>query len=63
MIKGLQRTIRMYQARGFQVTDVFADNEFECIDNGFLPYDLNTEARYEHVPEFEQSIRTVKEYV
>ena len=44
----------MYNTRGFNVTNVFADNEFECTRNDFLPCNLNVAAPKENVPEIQE---------
>ena len=60
MLEATQLTINQYTNRGFTITDVHADLEFECIKN-----DINTHmeivAQDDHVPEVERSIRTMKE--
>lgn len=54
---------KIYSTRGFLVTQVAADNEFETLrtplaGEGMM---LNVVARGEHVPEVERHIRTLKE--
>jgi Reverse transcriptase (RNA-dependent DNA polymerase) len=61
--KGLGDIIRVYTARGFSVTNVHADNEFECIRYDILPCGLNIVTADDHVGEVERSIRTIKERV
>ena len=61
MIAGVNRVIGLYRARGLNVTQVSADNEFECIRDDLLPVFLNIVAADEHVSNIERSIRTVKE--
>jgi len=51
----------MYEARGFTITRIEADQEFACIANDILHIDLNIAAADDHVAEVERSIRTVKE--
>jgi hypothetical protein len=51
----------LYHSRGFVVTDVHCDNEFECIRNLVLPVNLNVTAAEAHVGKVERSIRTIKE--
>jgi hypothetical protein len=53
----------MYTARGFNVTRLEADREFNCIVNDVLPHDMNIADADDHVHEVERSIRTVKERV
>ena len=53
----------MYLTRGFTITDVYGDNEFDVDDYKtiFLPPRLHICAKGEHVPTIERSIRTIKE--
>ena len=46
-----RRVIKLYQSRGFKVSDIHADNEFECIRENVRPVEMNI------VP----SVRTIKE--
>jgi len=59
--KELKRVLQLYTHRGFNVTTVLCDPEFECLRPTF-PY-LNTCGADEHVPEVERMIRTIKERV
>ncbi|GFH55457.1 hypothetical protein CTEN210_11933 [Chaetoceros tenuissimus] len=52
---------RIYEAQGFNVTQVCADNEFDCIRMDTMPTHLETVGANEHVPEVERSIRYIKE--
>ena len=63
MLTGINAMKRIYETRGFTVTNLHADNEFGCIRNDILPCNLNTTAANEHVGEVERSVRTVKESV
>ena len=61
--KKIKKIINMYEKRGFTITDVYGDNEFNnqmCVD-AILPSRLHICTRGEHVPIVERSIRTVKE--
>ena len=62
--KCLKNVHRAYLQRGFCITAVHADLEFECC-RGTIATDLqarlNTAGEDEHVPEVERCIRTVKE--
>ena len=63
IVDGMKKVRSVYKARGFNVTVVKADRQFESIrpqlaDMGMT---LNTVAAGEHVPEIERYIRTVKE--
>ncbi len=53
--------IELYQVRGFDVVDLHADMEFECVQNDFTPTRVNLTPRDAHVGEVERSIRTIKE--
>lgn len=57
----IQRVIRLYTHRGFNITTILCDPEFECLRPTF-PH-LNTCGADEHVPEIERMIRTIKERV
>jgi hypothetical protein len=60
----LKNVYKAYLQRGFRITQVNADLEFECC-RGFIATDLramlNIAVEDEHVPEIERCIRTVKE--
>jgi hypothetical protein len=51
----------MYKSRGFNISDLHADMEFECIRNNVLPSRLNVTAANDHVGKVKQSIWTMKE--
>ncbi|KAG7372416.1 reverse transcriptase RNA-dependent DNA polymerase [Nitzschia inconspicua] len=53
----------MYENRGFTVTDIHTDNEFECLRADVAPIVLNVTDADDHVGEVERSIRTIKERV
>ena len=55
--------LNLYSSRGFEIPDIHADREFECIRNDILPVALNTTAADDHVGEVERSIRTIKERI
>ena len=48
--------------RGFIVTDMYADGEFnfDSIKHGILPVILNICATGEHVPKIERTIKAIK---
>ena len=48
-------------ARGLKVTNVHAENEFECTHEALVPVHLNVTTVNEHVGEVERSIHTIKE--
>jgi hypothetical protein len=53
----------LYDAQGFNISRIEADQEFRCITNDLLPIPVNVAAADDHVAKVEQSIRTVKERV
>jgi hypothetical protein len=59
-----RRIVTLYRSRGFTVTVIKGDGEFECLREG-LPAgtQLNTVSEGEHVPEVERLNRTLKERV
>ena len=61
--KKLKRAILKYLSRGFIITDVFGDDEFQhdTFEDLFVPAILYICSKNEHVPIIEQSTRTVKE--
>jgi Reverse transcriptase (RNA-dependent DNA polymerase)/Zinc knuckle len=63
ILKELGDIIRIYSVRGFTVTNIHGDNEFECVRYDILPCALNIVTADDHVGEIERSIRTIKERV
>ena len=63
IIKGLLIVKKIYKDRGFIITDVHGDNEFNIkkLKEVLSPTNLHLCAQDEHVPIIERSIRTVKE--
>ncbi len=61
MLKETKQVIELYEQRGFQIMDIHADNESECIRHDIRPIELDTVPVDEHVGEIERSIRTTKE--
>ena len=61
ILKGVQKVVRLYEARGLTVEQVHGDNEFECIREDIRPINLNITAADEHVSTIERSIKTIKE--
>ena len=57
--KSLATTISLYKSRGFKITSILADYEFEPLREHH-PI-LNTAAEDEHVGDIERCIRTIKE--
>ena len=62
IIKHFKAIVGAYVTRGFRVTIILADNQFEsmCGDLADLHAQLNITARDEHVPEIERYNRTIK---
>ena len=58
---GVDRIMTIYRARGLEVAQVNADNDFECIEDIIRPARLYTVGANEHVGDVERSIRTVKD--
>jgi hypothetical protein len=56
-----KRVIHMYQQRGFTVSDIHGDHEFDGVSDFFSPIRFNIVAADGHVGEVERSIRTIKE--
>ena len=52
----LKDIFKIYNARGFKIVEVHADNEFNKIEKDILPVRLRTVGTDEHVPEIERSI-------
>ena len=61
MLSFVNKSILEYTTRGFEVVDVHADREFECLRESLGNVSLEICGPDEHVPEVERSIRTMKE--
>ena len=63
IITGLRSVKMIYETRGFVITDIHADNEFNInsVKEAMLPSKMTIYAKNEHVPVVERSIRTIKE--
>jgi hypothetical protein len=61
IIKNLDQAIRLYNSRGFIITDLHTDNKFACIRDHIAPINLNLVAANGHVGEVDRSIRKSKE--
>ena len=59
--ESLKEVTDLYEHRGFEIDNVFADYEFEKIRPMFPS--LNTTGEDDHVPEIERYIRTIKDRV
>jgi hypothetical protein len=64
IVKSLEDIYGLYRKRGFRITNILGDSEFECT-RGAVATDmkskLNICGEEEHVPDIERCIRTVKE--
>ena len=60
LLDGIRRIADVYSRRGFQITRVHGDPEFEPLRDA-LPMHLECCNEDEHVPEIERHIRTIKE--
>ncbi len=61
MLKFVKKTLEIVRERGLIVTEIRADQEFDCIRDDIIPIHSNLASPGEHVPEVERSIRTIKE--
>ena len=63
IIKGLKEVLQLYTSRGFEVSTIHGDNEFNVHEliEALRPVFLQIYARGEHVGVAERSIRTIKE--
>ena len=61
MLSFISKSIAEYTKRGFEVMDIHADKEFECLRELMGNVFLEICGPDEHVPEVERSIRTMKE--
>ena len=61
MLTFANRCMLEYTKHGFEVADIHANNEFECLREKFENVSLEICGPNEHVPEVERSIRTMKE--
>jgi hypothetical protein len=53
--------LNLYRVRSLIISDIHADNEFDCLREHVLPIVLNVAPADSHVGEVERSIRTIKE--
>ena len=61
MLTFANRCMLEYTKRGFEVADIHANKEFECLREKFENVSLEICGPDKHVPEVERSIRTMKE--
>ena len=60
IVNELKDIYKIYNARGFKITDIHADNEFQKVQNEVLPARLQLCGTDDHVPEIERSVQTQK---
>ena len=63
IITVIEKVIHKYSCRGFEITDIHADNEFdkEAFKDSIEPILFHTYGREEHVGFIERPVRTIKE--
>ena len=63
IIQGLQKVVNTYTKRGFTITDLHGDNEFDIqeIKDELEPINTHIYGKVEHVGTIERSVRTVKQ--
>ncbi|KAI2498511.1 Reverse transcriptase (RNA-dependent DNA polymerase) [Fragilaria crotonensis] len=61
ILQATRHVVNLYNSRGFNVCDIHADNEFECIREDVRPVEVNAVTMDSHVGEVERSVRTIKE--
>ncbi|GAX11354.1 hypothetical protein FisN_22Lu047 [Fistulifera solaris] len=64
LLNGIEQVYGHYLKRGFKITHLLMDNEFEPLRGDLassMKIELNAAAADEHVPEIERHVRTVKE--
>jgi len=63
ILKQLTKILKVYVNRGFIITDLFGDNEFnhDKIEERIRGINLHICAAGEHVPKIERAVRTIKE--
>jgi len=63
LVRRLEPVFQQYHSRGFEIDEVLADNEFQCIEADILPARLNLVSRNEHVGDIENSNKYLKQTV
>ena len=61
ILSQLYTVFNLYLARGFKITWVHGDGQFECIREAIRPTLLHIAAPNQHIPQIERSIRTLKD--
>ncbi len=54
--------LKLYKTKGFTVTTLFMDQEFECMQILIDGPALNTTKAYHHVPDIERQLHVIKEH-
>jgi hypothetical protein len=60
IVNELKDVFKVYNARGFRITEIHGDNEFGKVEKSVLPARLVCCGVDDHVPEIERSIQTMK---
>ena len=63
LLRRLKPVFQQYHSRGFEIHEVLADNEFQCLEADILPTRLNLVSRNEHVGDVENSNKYLKQTV
>ena len=63
LLKEVSTVLRLYHSRGFLISEIHCDHEFDCIKHDILPCQLNITPKDNHVGKIERSIHTIKERV
>jgi hypothetical protein len=63
LLRETLQVVKTYKDRGFEVVNIHADMEFQCIAQEMQPIHFDITPNDAHVPEVERSIRTIKERV
>ena len=63
MERGIDKVISKFTQRGFHITALTGDNEFETLREHLSPTPLHIVAKGEHVGPIERSVRVIKERV
>ena len=60
IVQELKEVFKIYNARGFRIVEIHADNEFSKVGNDLLPVRMRLCGVDDHVPEIERSVQTQK---
>ena len=61
IVKFITKVVQSYHSRGFTVSAIHGDNEFDCAKDEFTDIVFDIIAQNGHVPEVERSMGTMKE--